>query len=77
MSADELNAAVTAAISEAENHDYEGAKLWQKVAECELAIVRSNDPEISPVEREIAERGVVTATEKAMLLRRVALRTER
>lgn len=65
-----LNAAVTLAIFEAEHADARAATFWDKVAECEQAILDTTDPAFTEYEKSIAERGVQTAKERARLLRR-------
>ena len=67
---DDLYPKVTLAIMRAEAHDYEGSKLWDEVARCELAIAdhlkKLHDKR---VEYKIAKRGVRSAKARAKFLR--------
>lgn len=65
-----LHKTVTSAIFEAENHDRDGAKLWDRVAQCEKAIVDNAEGLYTDLETEIAFRGVLSAEARARFLRR-------
>lgn len=65
----ELNIKVTAAIFAAENHDREGARLWEEVAACERAIASSTDEAYTELEKQIADKGIALAEGRARILR--------
>jgi hypothetical protein len=64
---DALNAAVTAAILKAQGLDRDSARAWHIVADIEKQL--AEHAETPPFERDIAERGVVTARARCELLR--------
>jgi hypothetical protein len=67
MTLDELNTAVTSAILEAENADWEAAARWEKVLELEKSLVDANLP--GSLAHYLALRGVFLAKKKIAWLK--------